>query len=304
MKMHMTNRLSPIILFTYKRLDTLIQTIESLRNNNLATESELFIFSDAAKKDAVDAVNEVRAYLRTITGFKKVTIFEEVTNKGLASSIIDGVTTIINKFDKAIVLEDDLLLAPNFLDFMNAALDKYIDNHEVYSVSGFIFDIVPDKGYPYDIFFTKRHCSWGWAIWKDRWNKIDWAVKDFEEFINSETNKKKFNEIGSDLTGLLKKQMRGEINSWAIRCNYDQFKRQTHTVYPLKSKVVNIGFNDDATHTKQRFNRYETTLDAIPKYTFNFPVNVSEEKKLLKQFKRRYSKTMRLWYYILNKIWK
>lgn len=297
--------LAPIVLFSYNRLDTLKKTVDSLIKNDLSDRSNLFVYSDAAKyRKDIQKVNEVRVYLKTIKGFKNVEIILSDKNKGLANSIIQGVTEIINKYNKVIVLEDDLLLAPDFLKFMNMALDKYENQPMIYSVSGFMFDVNMKKDYAYDVFFTKRHCSWGWAMWKDRWNEIDWHVKDFSDFINSAAQRKAFDEIGSDLSESLIKQMNGQINSWAIRCNYHQFKKQTYTVYPLKTKLINIGFGQEATHTRQKFNRYKATLDNESKSTFNFPDQVFENKYLLKKFKNRYSKTTRLWFYILNKIWR
>ncbi len=300
----MPQLIAPIVLFTYNRLDTLKETVTALKRNYYAAESELYIFSDAAKssKDA-DAVKEVRSFLRTITGFKCIYIVEAEHNKGLANSIINGVTQIINSHNKVIVLEDDLITSENFLSFMNAALDKYEKDPKVFSVSGFMFDIHPQKEYAYDIFFTKRHCSWGWAIWKDRWNEIDWEINDFPQFIGSHKQKKAFDSIGSDLSSSLSRQMKGEINSWAIRCNYHQFKKQTYTVYPLKSKVVNMGFGEDATHTRQQFNKYKATLDAELNRVFRFPETAFEERKLLRRFTRKYSRITRIRYYILNKIY-
>ena len=93
--------------------------IESLLQNSLAKESELFIYSDAAKnEEAQPAVDEVRKRIHTVSGFAKVTIIERKENWGLAKSIIDGVTTQVKKFGRVIVLEDDLVVAPHFLEFM------------------------------------------------------------------------------------------------------------------------------------------------------------------------------------------
>lgn len=299
------SNLAPILLFCYNRLDTLKQTLESLKANTLADNSDLIIFSDAAKyeKDFI-AVEKVRSYIRSINGFKSIKIIEAENNRGLANSIINGVSKVIEASKKVIVLEDDLKLAPNFLSFMNNALDTYENNEDIYSISGFIFDIDIPKNYEYDVFFTKRHCSWGWAMWKNRWEKIDWEVSDYNEFINSTQKRKKFDEIGEDLSYSLKKQMEGKINSWAIRCNYDQFKRQTYTVYPTKTMVVNLGFGVDATHTNQKFNKYKATMSEPFQKNFKFPESVFENEKILRQFKNKYSWQTRIFYSFINKIFK
>ncbi|ANH83738.1 hypothetical protein A8C56_06240 [Niabella ginsenosidivorans] len=295
--------LAPICLFVYNRLAKTKQTVEALQKNFLANKSDLFVFSDGPKNEAAKSnVNEVRSYLGTITGFKSIVIYESENNKGLANSIIDGVTLIVSKYDKVIVLEDDLITVPGFLDFMNAGLDFYTDDPNVFSISGFVFDIKKRKDYEYDVFFTKRHCSWGWAIWKDRWSEIDWSVSDYWEFKKNRALQHQFKDIGADLVKALNKQQRGETNSWAIRCNYHQSKKQTYTVYPIKSKVINIGFGDDATHTRQRFNKYKATPDLSEKVVFNFPYPVFVDPDYLRRFKRKYSFWVSVYYYILNKI--
>jgi glycosyltransferase involved in cell wall biosynthesis len=294
--------LAPVVLFTYNRIETLKKTVEFLQKCDLSSETELFIFSDAAKNDNdILEVKKVRDFISSIRGFKNLHIVKSANNKGLANSIINGVSEIINQFGKVIVLEDDLLVSSNFLNYMNRALDFYEHQQNVFSVSGFIFDMKIPDDYAYDVFFTKRNCSWGWAMWKDRWNEIDWKIKDFESFINSQEQRKAFNRIGTDLTDSLIRQQKGEINSWAIRCNYHQFKKDTYTVYPAKSKVNNIGFDKNATHTKQRFNRYFTTLENPVKNQFSFPSGVKENKILLRRFSRKYSRFTRIYYFVLNK---
>ena len=119
--------LSPILLFVYNRLTHTQRCVEALLKNPLASESELFIYSDEAKDDIQkETVNEVRKYIHTVNGFKNITIIERNENWGLAKSIIDGVSTQVNRYGKVIVLEDDLVVAPHFLQFMNDALEAYI----------------------------------------------------------------------------------------------------------------------------------------------------------------------------------
>lgn len=183
--------LAPIVLFTYKRLNTLKQTIESLQQNYLATESDLYIFSDAAKGiEDKESVDSVRNYIKTIKGFKSVTITESEVNKGLATSIIEGVSQILKTHETVIVLEDDLVSTNNFLDFMNESLTKYEDETAIFSISGFSFNLNLEKKYFYDVYFLNRGWSWGWATWRDRWEKVDWKIKDYSEFIKNKKAQK------------------------------------------------------------------------------------------------------------------
>ena len=290
--------LAPIVLFCYKRLDTLTQTIEALKQNYLASESELFIFSDGPKKDAdKTTIAEIRNYLKKITGFKKITIAEAEKNKGLAVSIISGVTDIINKYGKIIVLEDDLVTSKNFLVYINQGLDYYENNQKIFSVTG---SSIPIKGLKENtIYFTQRANSCGWGTWKDRWNIIDWEVKDYSILMKNRSIQKAFNRMGSDMTGLLIKQKKGKINSWAIRWCYHQFKHDLFSVHPVTSKIVNIGFaSPDATHTKEQLNRFETKLDTNVDTETDFNIPVRLEKKIIRQFVRPFTITSRAWYKI------
>jgi hypothetical protein len=270
-------------------LDTLRQTVSALRQNYLAKESDLFIFSDAVKNDSdEEAIRHVRTYLKTITGFKNIYIFEASKNKGLANSIIDGVTQVIKQYGKVIVLEDDLIATPNFLIFMNASLDKYKLESTVFSISGYSFNLrPPDDKYIESGYFLKRGWSWGWATWADRWEDVDWEVKGFASFIKDPKQKKNFSQGGSDLTGMLQRQMDGKIDSWAIRWFYHQFKVGGVTFYPLHSKIFNIGFDEDATHTTGSNRRYRPNLDKSYSKEFVFPKSVVPTKHFQKEFLRK-----------------
>lgn len=278
--------LAPIVLFTYKRVDTLVKTIDALQRNHLALESDLHIFSDAAKGiHDQEMVSEVRKYLKTINGFRSVTIYESKNNKGLATSIIEGVSQILKVYETAIILEDDLVSTINFLDFMNQTLEKYRNDTKIFSISGFSFNLNLEEKYFYDVYFLNRGWSWGWATWRDRWEKNDWEIKDYNEFLKNKKAQKLFATGGSDLNAMLKKQMTGNLDSWAIRWFYNQFKIQGLTVYPVKSKILNEGFGADATHTKGSSRRYLPNLDNDFKREIHFPIDIELSMIPQKQFK-------------------
>lgn len=277
--------LAPIVLFTYKRLDTLKLTVQALQSNFLAEDSELYIFSDAARGDVDQkAVDDVRAYLQSIEGFKTITIYESEYNKGLATSIIEGVSQVLQIHEDVIVLEDDLITTPNFLDFMNQSLVQFQAEKTVFSVSGFSFNLQIEDKYIYDTYFLNRGWSWGWATWRNRWDKTDWEIKDYNEFIKDRKAQKIFSEGGSDLNGMLKKQMNSDLDSWAIRWFYNQFKFKGLTVYPVKSTVLNEGFGINATHTKGSSRRYMPILDTSNKRDFVHPVIVGLTVKAQQKF--------------------
>lgn len=287
--------LAPICLFVYNRLSETQQTLAALQQNYLAKESHLIIFSDGSK-DAQNhlKVNEVRAFIKTIIGFKSITIFESTVNKGLATSIIEGVTKIINEFGCVIVVEDDLITSPNFLDFMNQGLDFYSANNKILSISGFSFSDSIPSNYNYDVTFGVRASSWGWSTWQNRWNQVDWEVKSHKKFKYSLYKRFKFNRGGSDLSGMLDKHMVGKINSWAIRFCYYQFENNLMDVYPIISKTKNIGFVNTASNTKQPLLRLLSKLDTSNKRHFDFPKEALVSQFFLKKFQSHHSYLTRI----------
>lgn len=242
--------LAPIVIFTFNRIDHTKKTLSALAKNELASQSELYIFSDGPRNlEEKIKVDEVRRYLESIEGFKNITIIKAETNKGLAKSVIDGVTEIINKYGRVIVLEDDLITSPKFITYMNKALELYDKRRDIWSISGYTPNIDIPTGYSDSVYLIRRGASWGWATWKDRWVLNDWQISDYKEFKRNKDQVKKFNIAGSDMAPMLEDQMKGRINSWAIRWGYNQYRHDKWTVYPISSFVNNIGNDLSGTHT-------------------------------------------------------
>ena len=287
--------LSPICLFTYNRPDFTRQTIEALQKNFLAAKSNLIIFSDGSKNEAsVSKVKLVREYLDSVTGFKTISIIKSDKNKGLANSIISGVSQIIETYGKVIVLEDDLITSPNFLNFVNQALEFYNDHERIFSISGYTMDLPSLENKINDYYLGYRASCWGWGTWKNRWETIDWEVKGYNKFKINPFQQVKFMRGGSDMPGMLKNQMKGRIDSWAIRWGYNQFQNDMLTVFPTKSKLLYIGFGEDATHTKKETKRTDTSLDIGEQEIFVFDQNPLTNKVLIKEFRKKFSIINRL----------
>lgn len=294
--------LAPICLFTYNRLEETKLCISALQKNNLAEDCLLFVFSDQAKKETdKESVSEVRAYLKTVTGFKKIEVIEAIHNKGLAESIISGVTQIINKYGKVIVLEDDLITSSNFLDFMNQALFKYEDNKEVFSVSGFSRKIETNLNGKEDVYFKGRPTSWGWATWLNRWELVEWENKK-ENVENNKSLKNKLNYFGHDLYKMLLDNTKGNNDSWAIRFTKTQILQEKLSIAPFVSKVYNIGFGDNATHCKDAISDVTVLFDNTNKTKFNFPEEVCKNEKIEKFLRGKTSLLHKLKYKTLNKL--
>ena len=247
-----SNQLAPIVLFVYNRLWHTQETINALKKNSLALESELFIYADGAKNEKDShQVLQVRNYIKGIDGFKKVTIIERDINLGLADSIITGVSKIVDKFDKIIVLEDDLVTSPLFLRFMNDALELYERDNEVASIHGYQYPLKDSQNLP-DTFFIKGADCWGWATWSRGWNLFEPNAKKLLNDLHSKGLQKELDFNNSyGYTRMLKNQIDGKVNSWAIRWYVSCFLKRKLTLYPKQSYVQNIGNDDSGTHSTQ-----------------------------------------------------
>lgn len=270
---------APIVLFVYNRPEHTRLTMEALQKNTLAKDSELFIYSDAAKsKNDEIKVEEVREYIKKISGFKQVVIIERERNFGLANSIIDGVTKIVNEYGKIIVLEDDLVTSPYFLNFMNKGLELYKDDPKVASIHGYVY---PIDNLP-ETFFIKGADCWGWATWSDKWSVFEPSGQKLLDKIRKLKLEKEMDFNGSyGYVEMLKSQIIGKNNSWAIRWYASAFLKDMLTLYPGKSYVQNIGFDSQATHCKSKTNIFNTDLN---KKLVIYKIDIKEDLAARKKF--------------------
>ena len=293
--------LSPIILFTYNRLELTKKTIKHLIMNTESNNSVIYIFSDAEKSfSEKHKVQEVRDYLKKVKGFKKINLIERKKNFGLAKNIIQGTTEIINIYGRGIVLEDDLLTSENFLSYMNQGLDYYKDRDDIFSLTGFSSDLTSLSKLNSDAYLSYRSNSWGWATWQNQWETIDWGVKDYKKFIKDRIKVRKFNRGGIDLSRMLKQYQEGRNNSWAIRWTYSMFKQNKYCIHPKYSKIQNIGFGNDATHCTG-IDIYNTKLDDGNQKKFNFTDDIKPKKIIANEIKYKYSYRNKIIMKILNK---
>ena len=238
---------APILLFVYNRPDHARQSITSLQQNALAAQSPLFIYSDAARDEkSRKAVDEVRQYIHTIEGFASVTITERKENWGLARNIIDGVSNQVNSFGRVIVLEDDLVVAPYFLQFMNDALEVYADEPRVGHIQA--CDFTQNPALP-DTFLIKWTGSWGWATWDRAWKYFNPDGKALLNQLEERKLTRTFDFNGTyGFTRMLRRQIEGKNNSWAIRWNASLFLNDILSLNVGRSLVQNNGFDGSGTN--------------------------------------------------------
>tara|TARA_R110000751_G_scaffold271365_2_gene371265 strand:+ start:110959 stop:111876 length:918 start_codon:yes stop_codon:yes gene_type:complete len=232
--------LAPIAIFAYNRPWHIQQTIESLKRDDLASQSDVFIFSDAAKNsEAAENVEMVRQYLRNISGFKSLKIVKREENWGLARSITEGITEVINEHGRIIVLEDDVVVSTAFLTFMNKALDYYQFHPNIWHISGYNYPMQLDTDE--DAFFWRLMVCWGWATWEDRWSQLGSdADKIMSEFGRKDIFR--FNMDGYEkYSGQVLDNLSGKMSTWAIFWYATIFRNNGLCLNPVRSYCNNIG---------------------------------------------------------------
>ncbi|MBQ9239187.1 MAG: glycosyltransferase [Treponema sp.] len=266
---------APIILFVYNRPNHTRQTLEALAANTLAQESALFIYADGAKDDAspeqFEKIKQTRAVAREKQWCKTVTVIEAEKNKGLAASIISGVTEIVNTYGAVIVLEDDIVTGNYFLEFMNSALEKYKDEKKLMHITGWrdpVQNAVAGSCYIY----PTMDC-WGWATWADRWQ---FFKKDTAYYQSQFTEEMKyhFNIEGSDkgMWSQIEDNASGKLNTWAIFWYAAIFLKGGLCLAPTQSLVKNIGFDNSGEHCGE--NLYQTIVKSIDTRVTDFPAEI------------------------------
>ena len=274
--------LAPVVMFVYNRPRHTEQTLKALAANTLAGQSELYIYADGPKTDAsaetIAQIKEVRKIIRERKWCSEVNIVESDVNRGLANSIINGVTSMVNRFGKVIVLEDDLITHPFFLTYINHYLNVYQNEEQVISIYGYLYPVKKKIDAP---FFLKGADCWGWATWKRGWDLFEADGQLLLNEISQRNLSKEFNFDNSyDFTSLLRAQVQGEVDSWAIRWYASAFLLNKLTLYPPVSLINNIGFDGSGTHRDNN----NAELNTLPFDSFDLKkVDISENKTNKKQ---------------------
>lgn len=269
---------TPVALFTYNRAEHTARVLSSLANCVRLDECSLHIYCDAAKteeqRQAVDASREV---VREHAAKLGATVIERETNLGLARSVVDGVTDLCNRFGRAIVLEDDLVLNPNFIDYMLQGLNRYEDAPNVYQISGYMFPV--SQPADTDAFFLPLITTWGWATWRRAWRIFDWDASEARDELKNPAIRKRFDLNNSyPYAAMLENQLNGLTNSWGILFWWQVFKARGLALHPRRSLVWNGGFDSSGTNCGDKAWSIEPSSEAVTDWTtggsFNFPQQV------------------------------
>lgn len=253
------SQLAPAAVFAYRRADKIQSCLEALEKNLGADKTAVFLYADGAKdENDRPEVERTREFISRYAGrhkFADFTVCFRERNMGLADSIITGVTEIMERYGRAIVVEDDLITSADFLSYMNGALSYYEKKKEIGEISAFTHPLKGLKSYEHDVYMTRKAECWGWATWKDRWELADWEMRSYAAFKRSRQDRE-FEKLQKGINNMLKQQMEGKLDSWAVRWCYSLFVNDRLTVYPKVSRTRNIGFDGSGVHCG-RTDRYD-----------------------------------------------
>lgn len=262
--------------------------MEALLKNPECGSMDIVFFSDGYKQETdKDAVLEVRRYIDTIEGFRSVIKHYRESNLSTGPNFQEGLTFLSNNYDEFIIVEDDLIVSPNYLKYLLDGLGFYRKDDAVFCITAYVFPI-NYKQYPYDTIVYKRFCSYGWAGWADRFKNIVWDKQALNNLMNTSPGfKKRLNAEGYDLVRMLKKQISGVISTWDIQMQTHVAENRLKVIYPVLSKVTNVGFDEESTNT-YGINYLITPVDNGIKRNFKFCPSDYVVPELQTQIKKPY----------------
>lgn len=291
----MAMKCAPIVLFVFNRQDHVQKAVEALQKNELAIESELYIYSDGARNEKdVEPIEAVREYCRNIAGFAKVHLVERHTNWGIEKSEIDALTGILQKYESCIVLEDDLEVSSRFLEYMNRALEYYKEEKKVISIAGYThIDNNPKPADGQEFYFSQMITSWGWATWADRWALFDGEKLNLD-ILEDEATRRRFDMDGAcPYTEMLRQQVENRHITWDVAWYFKAFENDLLTLTPVWTLVNNIGMDGSGVHYNNDAINNNRIRDVEHAYTFCFPDKVELDVSMREQEKKCISRRLK-----------
>lgn len=280
-----------IVIFAFNRPELLHRTLTALAANDLADKASVTLFCDGPRHEKDEpGTRAVRELAQKAQGFASVEVVERPKNMGCAASVIDGLTEMFRLHERLIVIEDDIVTSPYTLRFLAEGLARYADNEKVFNISAWTPPHIARKisaSYPCDVYAIPRFNCWGWASWRDRFQDIDWTVKDYQTFKNSPQLRKAFNAGGDDLSSMLDDQMQGKIDTWDIRADYARFKKNMVGINPVRSYALNIGMGS-GTHTTTATTYWDSDISLAMEHP-RFMDDVSIDRRIHKTYHACYS---------------
>lgn len=284
---------TPVALFVYNRPDHALQTLKGLRRCALSAQTPLYVFSDGPKNEAgaekVKAVRQMLAEVGQDHGFASFTVIEAPENRGLAKSIISGVSDVIAKHGRVIVMEDDLITSTDCLKFLCDCLDFYDSDKSIGQISAFSMPIKTPPDYQHSVYKLRRTCSTGWATWADRWDAVDWSASQFDSFMQDKEAQRRFGEAGTDRLSRLVRQVKADAKSWSVLFGFSQFMQGLCSIYPVHGRIRNIGTDGSGVHLPSDHINGNFFPDGAPCHL----TNPDFDPRIVSQVRRLYSPTFK-----------
>ena len=278
--------LAPVVIFAYNRPAALQHLLTSLQACPESEQTTVIAFVDGPKttEDEALAKHCVATFEASAQQFAHLEIHTSEVNRGLASTITEGVSDVMARWKAAIVLEDDLEVSPFFLQFMNEGLQGFRDRQDVWSLSGYTPSIALPDDYRHEVFLVPRAQCWGWASWADRWQSVDWHPLNSRNRLTPQ-ERKRFDRGGNDLHRTLEMEAAGRIESWAVRWAYSAAQQKRWTVNPVRSLVQNMGFESSVAHRGWHDQRHRTPLSDAPGALYG---DVQPDERIVASFKKHH----------------
>lgn len=275
----------PLVIFVYNRPKETLDLLKSIDSSDIGSRN-VVIIQDGLKENSSNEGESKWINVQSVINnwkYPQKTIIVRQKNIGLAQSVYQGINEIFKNSDRVIVLEDDLIIANDFFSYIDEALALYAKSDNISSISGYVHNNnLKIKGG--DVFLFPRVGSWGWATWRDRWEGFELDAID-KSILRDKAKLKSFNKGGIDLSWMLRNQLTGRINSWAIQFSFFQFKNNRFTVYPIRTKISNQGFGPEATHTKN-VNKYLN--DNINSINLELINDLKPDFELINKYRKTY----------------
>lgn len=300
----------PVVLFCFDRPWHTEQVLIALKANKLADRSHLIVYLDGPKKDAtteqIQRIKKVREVVKSESWCGSIEYHFAEENLGCRNSIIKGLTEVLNNYEAAIILEDDIITSTSFLLYMNKCLNNYFDYKSVFSVSGYNLpskSVLIPEDYNFDVFVSGRQQNWGWGTWRDRWKLVNWDKEYLHEFFNNKYQVEALNRSGSDLSKMLICEYEGQSDAWDIQFTFAHFSHHAVSIIPCLSYTNNIGLDDSGTHTLNQ-NRTSFTNDLTRSIENPKLLDVLyEDRRIINAiYSFYYPKKRPLWKKVINRI--
>jgi len=278
---------APVVISVYDRLSHLMRCVESLVVYNIAEKTVLHIFSDApAREEHRSRIEEVRSYINTISGFKEVVPHFRPMNMGAHGSILSAFKEVFESSERLIFLEDDIIVSPHFLRYMNEGLEVYQDDPQMLAICAYRLPFKMPVWYRKDVFLGRRYSPWGVGLWREKFNAVDFAWRDrFKELQTDKILMEKSRAVGGDYIHLVEADSKKDIEAMDVRICHHQIVNNQFCLFPRISLSTNIGFDGSGMHCNTT-ERFDAALDTRVGYSLKLPKKIKESRLISERFRR------------------